>query len=116
MTEGSLEAKVSQLAKRIDDQARFTRAVTVICTTAVLGVMFYMLSEIFGTLPPMVVTSFMGQMDTVVSMWNATEARARRPLAPAPTVLPDLCDVCGLAQARRALEIAAAGQHSLFKL
>ena len=30
-----------------------------------------------------------------------------------PTVLPDLCDVRGQSHARRALEIAAAGQHSL---
>jgi magnesium chelatase family protein len=30
-----------------------------------------------------------------------------------PTVLPDLCDVRGQPHARRALEIAAAGQHSL---
>jgi len=30
-----------------------------------------------------------------------------------PTVLPDLSDVCGQVHARRALEIAAAGQHSL---
>jgi magnesium chelatase family protein len=35
------------------------------------------------------------------------------PLSPVPTVLPDLCDVRGQAHARRALEIAAAGQHSL---
>jgi magnesium chelatase family protein len=35
------------------------------------------------------------------------------PLSPVPTVLPDLCDVRGQPHARRALEIAAAGQHSL---
>jgi magnesium chelatase family protein len=35
------------------------------------------------------------------------------PLSPVPTVLADLCDVRGQAHARRALEIAAAGQHSL---
>jgi magnesium chelatase family protein len=35
------------------------------------------------------------------------------PLSLAPTVLPDLYDVCGQAHARRALEIAATGQHSL---
>jgi magnesium chelatase family protein len=35
------------------------------------------------------------------------------PPASTPTVLPDLSDVCGQAHARRALEIAAAGQHSL---
>ena len=35
------------------------------------------------------------------------------PLSSVPTVLPDLCDVRGQPHARRALEIAAAGQHSL---
>ncbi len=35
------------------------------------------------------------------------------PLSAAPTMLPDLCDVRGQLHARRALEIAAAGQHSL---
>jgi magnesium chelatase family protein len=35
------------------------------------------------------------------------------PLSAAPTILPDLCDVRGQLQARRALEIAASGQHSL---
>jgi len=38
--------------------------------------------------------------------------RAESPTGTAP-VLPDLCDVRGQAHARRALEIAAAGQHSL---
>ena len=35
------------------------------------------------------------------------------PLSVVPTVLPDLCDVRGQLHARRALEIAASGQHSL---
>lgn len=36
-----------------------------------------------------------------------------QPSPSTPGVLPDLCDVRGQSQARRALEIAAAGQHSL---
>ena len=35
------------------------------------------------------------------------------PVSVVPTVLPDLCDVSGQLHARRALEIAASGQHSL---
>jgi magnesium chelatase family protein len=35
------------------------------------------------------------------------------PLSVAPVALPDLCDVRGQPHARRALEIAAAGEHSL---
>jgi hypothetical protein len=84
MTEGpTLETKIATLTKRIDDQARFTRAVTVVCTTALLGVMFYMLTEIFTTLPAVMVTSFLGQMDTVQSMWKATELHKSRRAAPA---------------------------------
>jgi hypothetical protein len=87
-TEGtSLESKIAVLAKRIDDQARFTRAVTVICTTAIMGVMFYMMTEMFGTLPSVIVTTGLGQLDKIVFMWKATEAgaSARRFSAPAAT-------------------------------
>lgn len=42
-----------------------------------------------------------------------TLARAVPPAEPAAAVLPDLADVRGQAQARRALEIAAAGGHHL---
>lgn len=77
MTEGtSLESKIAVLAKRIDDQARFTRAVVVICSTAVLGVMFYMMTEIFSTLPAVILTNALGSMDKLVYMWRATEAGA----------------------------------------
>jgi hypothetical protein len=87
MTEGtSLESKIAVLAKRIDDQSRFTRAVVVICTTAVLGVMFYMMTEIFATLPSVIFTNTLGQMDKLVYMWKATEAGANaRRNAPAAT-------------------------------
>ena len=90
MTEGtSVESKIAVLAKRIDDQARFTRAVTVICTTAILGVMFYMLTEIFSTLPGLIISSVIGQMDTLNSVWRATDAAAsRRFSAPAASTQP----------------------------
>lgn len=95
--ETSLDSKIAVLAKRVDDQARFTRAVVVICTTAVMGVMFYMLTEIFGTLPQVMITNMLGSMDKLVYMWNATEAGAHAmqtrpaatPVAPtAPVVQP----------------------------
>src|SRR5437016_856174 len=80
MTEGnaSFETKIAVLTKRIDDQARFTRAVVVVCTTAILGVMFYMLTEIFASLPAVIVTTGIGQIDKVVYIWKATEAGITR--------------------------------------
>ncbi len=78
MTDGSLETKVAQLAKRIDDQSRFTRALVVICTTAVLGVNFYMLTEIFSSLPAVLIGNFMSHTDAMVAIWDATEANLRR--------------------------------------
>jgi hypothetical protein len=82
MTEGSsLENKIAQLSKHMDDQSRFTRTLVVVCTTAVMGVLFYMLTEVFTTLPSVVVTTYLGQMDTIVTMWNATQARSKNAAA-----------------------------------
>ncbi|HIV58237.1 MAG TPA: YifB family Mg chelatase-like AAA ATPase [Candidatus Stackebrandtia faecavium] len=41
---------------------------------------------------------------------------AQRGEAPTPDPLPDLCDVIGQEPARRALEVAAAGEHHMFLL
>lgn len=55
-----------------------------------------------------------GQLIEVWSaLQNATELPAARPHAMTENPAPDLKDVCGQKQARRALEIAAAGGHHL---
>ncbi len=54
---------------------------------------------------------------TLLEVCGLLEGRKTLPPAtappPAPTALADLCDVRGQAQARRALEVAAAGSHHL---
>jgi len=72
MTEGT-ENIYSQLSKKIDDQARFTRAVVIICTLAILGVMFYTLTSIVTTLPGLVLAHFMGNLEQVVMEYKLVE-------------------------------------------
>ena len=68
------EITIALLAKKIDDQARFTRSVTVMCTLAVLGVMYYTMTESFSVLPQSVVLQYMANMDTIVKEWRAAES------------------------------------------
>jgi hypothetical protein len=72
MTEG-IENIYAQLAKKIDDQARFTRAVTIICTLAILGVMFYTLTSIVTTLPGLVLAHFMGNLEQIVMEYRLVD-------------------------------------------
>jgi len=83
--ESALETQVGQLTKRIDDQARFTRTVVVVCTTAILGVMFYMLTVIFSDLSYVFVARYMENLDKIVFQWKAIQDRmdAGRMSAPA---------------------------------
>jgi hypothetical protein len=69
MTDGS-DSMFAQLSKKIDDQARFTRGVNIICTLAILGVMFYTLTSIVATLPDLVLATFMGNMEKVAAEWK----------------------------------------------
>ena len=83
--EPSLDAKIAQLSKQIQDQSRFTRVLTVACTTAILGVMFYTLIEVFSTLPSLIVANYMAQMPTIVMQWNAAQKDLERKNGNAPT-------------------------------
>ena len=72
------EITIALLAKKIDDQARFTRSVTVICTLAMLGVMFYGLTEVFNSLPQATILHYMANIEPIVKEWHAAdEAFAR---------------------------------------
>jgi hypothetical protein len=77
MTNGK-DVTLADIAKRIDEQARFTRSVSIICTLAVLGVLFYGLTEIFNGLPQAVILQYMANMEPLVKEWRAAEANSKR--------------------------------------
>ncbi len=93
MTDGT-EMTLATLAKKIDEQARFTRSVSIICTLSILGVMFYTLTEMFSNLPNMIILQFMGNLEKINQEWKAIDntqkvrAKAAAAQAPAPTPAP----------------------------
>jgi hypothetical protein len=84
MTDGT-EITLATLAKKIDEQARFTRSVSIICTLSILGVMFYTLTEMFSNLPNMIILQFMGNLEKINQEWKAIDnSQKNRKQAPAP--------------------------------
>ena len=75
MTEssGGVESTIAQLSKKIDEQARFSRSVTIICTLTILGVMFYTLTEMFSNLPAAIILHYMANLEKIVTEWNAIQ-------------------------------------------
>ena len=83
--ETSLESRFNSLEKKLEHQERFTRTVVVVCTTAILAVLFYMLTEIFGSLPAVLVANFMANLDKINFQWRALE----NSMAPAKAAAPE---------------------------
>ncbi|MBS1957361.1 MAG: hypothetical protein JST89_24445 [Cyanobacteria bacterium SZAS-4] len=86
MTDGT-EMTLAALAKKIDEQARFTRSVSIICTLSILGVMFYTLTEMFSNLPNMIILQFMGNLEKINQEWKAIDNSQKtkvKPSAAAP--------------------------------
>jgi hypothetical protein len=76
------EITLAELAKKIDDQSRFTRSVSVICTLATLGVMFYTLTEMFSNLPSVIILQYIANLDKIVHDWDLVEAsHHKKPIA-----------------------------------
>ena len=71
------EITIALLAKKIDDQARFSRSVTIICTLSVLGVLFYSTTEMFSSLPQAVILHYMANIEPIVKEWNAAQSNLR---------------------------------------
>jgi hypothetical protein len=86
MTEGS-ENLFAILSKKIDDQARFTRAVTIICTLAIIAVVFYSLTSLVSVLPGLVLADFMGNLEQVQTQWKLIE-NVRNPRSHLPPATP----------------------------
>jgi hypothetical protein len=72
MTDGT-EITLAGLAKKIDEQARFSRSVSIICTLSILGVMFYTLTEMFSNLPNMIILQFMGNLEKINQEWKSID-------------------------------------------
>ncbi len=84
-----IEKSIAQLSKKIDEQARFTRSVTLICTMAILGVMFYTLTEMFTKLPNNIILHYRSNMDEIVKEWKLCEiSLSKQKSAPPPAVAP----------------------------
>ena len=68
---------VSQLNKKIDDQARFTRIVTVLCCLSIIGCMFYALSAMITTVPDLIVARVMSNVENIHTEWQAIDRLAQ---------------------------------------
>jgi len=65
--------RFTMLATKVERESRFTRSLVVICTVANLGVVFYGITEIYKSLPLVMIASFMGNLDKIVYQWKAIE-------------------------------------------
>ena len=73
MTDSGMEMTLQGLAKKVDDQARFTRSVVICCTLAIVGTTFYSLTEMFSNLPALIVLQYMSNLEKIVYEWKSVE-------------------------------------------
>jgi len=71
---------VTQLMKKIDDQHRFTRIVSVLCCLAIIGCISYAMSSLVYVIPDLLVAKVMSNMETLHTEWKTID----KPM-PAPT-------------------------------
>ncbi len=64
---------VSELNKKIDDQARFTRIVTVLCCLSIIGCMFYALTSMISVMPDLMVAKVMTNLENIHTEWQAID-------------------------------------------
>lgn len=68
-----LEAQISQLSKRIDEQMRLSRNLTAICTTLTVGLMFFIFAQTMEHLPAIFILKYMSNLDPIVREWRQTD-------------------------------------------
>lgn len=73
MDTSQLEAQINQLSKRIDEQMRITRNLTALCTTVIIGVMFFIFTQTIQHLPSIIVFHYMSNLDAIVKEWHQAE-------------------------------------------
>jgi hypothetical protein len=72
------EITLAELAKKIDDQSRFTRSISIICTLIIVGFGIYSLTEEFTSLPSVIVLHYIANLEKIVYEWNAVEANVAK--------------------------------------
>jgi hypothetical protein len=68
-----LEAQIASLGKRFDEQTRLTRSLIAICTTLLVGVMFFIFTVTIDQLPSIIVMKYMSNLDAIVKEWKQVE-------------------------------------------
>jgi hypothetical protein len=84
---------LADLAKKIDDQARFTRSVSIICMLAIVGVIFFMLTEMFSIMPNIIMMRLMSEVGNLSTEYDRIQDKKRElkmkreadTIQPAPT-------------------------------
>ena len=68
-----LEAQITQLGKRMEEQARLTRSLIALCTTLIVGIMFYIFTLTVEHLPTIIQFKLMSNLDPIVKEWKQAE-------------------------------------------
>jgi hypothetical protein len=81
-----LELQIAQLSKKIDEQMRIARNVQVLCTTLIVGIIFFIFTQTIEHMPSMIVLHFMSNLDSIVKEWRqAEQALPQKPADPRNT-------------------------------
>lgn len=62
--------RVAALANKIEKESRFTRTLVVVCTVANLCVMFYMIHEMFNSLPIAMTAKYLENLQVIHTQWK----------------------------------------------
>ncbi len=68
-----LEAQITQLSKRMEEQTRITRSLIALCTTLTVGMMFFIFTLTLESLPRITVMHYMSNLDLIVKDWKQIE-------------------------------------------
>jgi len=85
-----LEEQFAQLAKKVDEQFRFTRTVIVLCTLANLGLLIFTILATFQSLPSQINAHYMSNLEPVVRLWHQYDSmlKAQEQAKSAPQAAP----------------------------
>jgi len=68
-----LEAQITQLSKKFDEQTRLTRSLIALCTTLMVGVMFFIFTLTLEHLPSIIILKYMSSLDSIVKEWKQAD-------------------------------------------